>query len=86
MPELYRSEFERLRRCRPALSPRELAVRFTDNESYFVSQASVYRMLKAHELIAQPGLFIVIKAADEFKDKTTAPTQLRQTDFTPISR
>jgi putative transposase len=23
-----------------------------------------------------------MKAADEFKDKTTAPNQLRQTDFT----
>ena len=31
----------------PALSPRELAVRFTDTESYFVSEASVYRLLKA---------------------------------------
>jgi len=26
----------------PELSPRELAVRFTDTESYFVSEASVY--------------------------------------------
>ena len=29
------------------LSPRELAVRFTDTESYFVSEASVFRLLKA---------------------------------------
>jgi transposase InsO family protein len=56
-------------------------VRFTDNESYFVSEASVYRLLKAHDLIASPA-FIVIKAADAFKDKTTAPNQLWQTDFT----
>jgi hypothetical protein len=55
------------------LSPRELAVRFTDTESYFVSEASVYRLLKAHDLITSPA-FIVVKAADEFKDKTTAPT------------
>jgi putative transposase len=34
------------------LSPRELAVRFTDEEKYFVSEASVYRLLKAHDLIA----------------------------------
>jgi len=65
----------------PALSPRELAVRFTDTESYFVSEASVYRLLKAFDLIASPA-FIVIKAADEFTDKTTAPNQLWQTDFT----
>jgi putative transposase len=65
----------------PALSPRELAVRFTDTESYFVSEASVYRLLKARDLIANPA-FVVIKAADEFKDKTTAPNQLWQTDFT----
>src|SRR4051812_33246404 len=46
------------------LSPRELAVRFTDSERYFVSEASVYRLLKAHDLITSPA-FIVMKAADE---------------------
>ena len=65
----------------PDLSPRELAVRFTDTEKYFVSEASAYRLLKAHDLIASPA-YIVIKAAEEFKDKTTAPNQLWQTDFT----
>ena len=68
----------------PALSPRELAVRFTDTEGYFVSEASVYRLLKAHDLIASPA-FIVVKAEDEFKDKTTAPNQLWQTDFTYLN-
>ena len=63
------------------LSPRELAVRFTDEKKYFVSEASVYRLLKAHDLITSPA-YIVIKAAEEFKDKTTAPNQLWQTDFT----
>ena len=63
------------------LSPRELAVRFTDVERYFVSEASVYRLLKAHDLITSPA-FITMKAADEFKNKTTAPNQLWQTDFT----
>jgi putative transposase len=38
-------------------------------------------LLKAHDLIASPA-FIVVKAADAFKDKTTAPNQLWQTDFT----
>ena len=63
------------------LSPRELAVRFTDSVGYFVSEPTVYRLLKAHDLITSPA-FVIIKAADEFKDKTTAPNQLWQTDFT----
>jgi len=65
----------------PELSPRELAVRFTDTENYFVSEASVYRLLKSLDLITSPA-FIVIKAADEFREKTTAINQLWQTDFT----
>ena len=40
----------------PELSPRELAVRFTDERKYFVSEASVYRLLKAHDLIHQPSV------------------------------
>jgi len=63
------------------LSPRELAAKFTDTESYFVSEASVYRLLKAHDLITSPA-YIVIKANDEFKDKTTRPNEMWQTDFT----
>ena len=63
------------------LSPRELAVRFTETKDYFVSEASVYRLLKAHDLITSPA-FIVMKAANAFKDKTTAPNQMWQTDFT----
>ena len=64
-----------------ALSPRELAVRFTDTEKYFVSESFVYRLLKSHDLITSPA-FIVIKAANQFKDNTTAVNQLWQTDFT----
>jgi putative transposase len=63
------------------LSPRELAVRFTDEKRYFVSEATVYRLLKAHDLITSPA-FVVIKAAEEFKDKTTRPNEMWQTDFT----
>lgn len=46
-----------------------------------VSEASVYRVLKAHDLITSPA-FIVMKAASEFKDKATAINQLWQTNFT----
>ncbi len=65
------------------LSPRELAVTFMDTESDFVSEASVYWVLKAHDLITSPA-FLMVKAASEFKDKTIAINQLWQTDFTYI--
>jgi len=81
IPDEVRRKVVKLALKETELSPRELAVTFTDTESYFVSEASVYRVLKAHDLITSPA-FIVIKAANEFKDKTTAINQLWQTDFT----
>jgi transposase InsO family protein len=81
IPDEIRDRVVDLALAEPELSPRELAVRFTDLERYFVSEASVYRLLKAHDLITSPA-FIVVKAADAFHTKTTAPNQLWQTDFT----
>ncbi|GLV31026.1 hypothetical protein TomTYG75_35380 [Sphingobium sp. TomTYG75] len=63
------------------LSPRELAVRFTDEKRYFVSEALVYRLLKAHDVITSPA-YVAIKAADQFHTKTTWPNEMWQTDFT----
>ncbi len=63
------------------LSPRELAVRFTDENRYLVSEATVYRLLKAHDLITSPA-YVVIKAADRFHTQTTRPNEMWQTDFT----
>ena len=65
----------------PELSPREVAIAFTDAEKTFVSEASVYRILKAEGLVTSPA-FIVMKAADAFANPTTAINQLWQTDFT----
>ncbi len=65
----------------PELSPHEIAVCFIDEHDYFVPEASVYHLLKAQVLITSPK-FIVIKSADPFHTKTTAPNQLWQTDFT----
>ena len=84
IPEDVRERIVNLALDESALSPRELAVRFTDTEGYFVSEASVYRLLKAHDLIASPA-FIVMKAADEFQDKPRRQTSSgRRTS--PISR
>jgi putative transposase len=81
IPDNTRGQIVELALNESELSPRELAVRFTDTKEYFVSESSVYRLLKAFDLITSPA-FIVIKAADEFRDKTTAINQLWQTDFT----
>jgi transposase InsO family protein len=81
IPDEVREKVLHLALDEPELSPRELAVRFTDQQSSFISEASVYRLLKAQDLIPSPA-YIVMRAADEFHDKTTAPNQLWQTDFT----
>ncbi len=81
IPDNIRCELLDMALDETELSPRELAVRFTDTKGYFVSESSVYRLLKAHDLISSPA-FIVTKAASEFKDKTTAINQMWQTDFT----
>jgi putative transposase len=81
IPDDIRAAIVELALEQSELSPRELAVRFTDERGYFVSEATVYRLLKAHDLITSPA-FIVMKAASEFTDKTIRPNQMWQTDFT----
>ena len=79
--EDVREAFVELALDEPDLSPRELAVRFTDEKKHYISEASAYRILKARDLITSPA-FAVVKAADEFRNKTTRPNELWQTDFT----
>ena len=71
IPDDIRGQIVELALDEPELSPRELA--FTDTKGYFVSEASVYRLLKAHDLITSPA-FVVIKVADEFHDKPSHPS------------
>jgi putative transposase len=81
IPDDVREKIVVLALDEPDLSPREIAVAFTDRERSFVSEASVYRLLKARGLVTSPA-FIVMKAADTFANPTTAINQLWQTDFT----
>jgi transposase InsO family protein len=81
IPGPVREKIKDLALTESDLSPRELAVQFTDTEKYVVSEASVYRILKSYDLITSPA-YMVLAAADEFQDKTTRPNQLWQTDFT----
>lgn len=57
------------------LTARELAVKYTDEKQYFASESSVYRILKAEDLVTAPA-HIVMKAANEFRDKTTRPNDV----------
>ena len=77
IPDDVRGQIINLALELPELSPRELAVRFTDEQKYFVSEASVYRLLRAHDLITSSA-YVVIKAANEFKDKTSAVDRARR--------
>lgn len=81
IPDKVRNEVVELALELPHMSPRELAFWITDNKNYFISESSVYRILKARGLITSPA-YIVMRASDEFKDKTTRPNQMWQTDFT----
>lgn len=81
IPDMVRGDILEMALERTELSPRELAVSFADTKRYFVSQASVYSLLKAHDLITSPA-FIAMRAGSEFKDKTTAVNKVWQTDFT----
>jgi transposase InsO family protein len=65
----------------PELSPRELACRLTDEQEVFISESSVYRILKAKGLVTTPQ-HILLSAGDEFSDKTHFVHQMWQTDFT----
>ena len=66
---------------KPELSPRELAVTYTDKASYFVSESTVYRLLKAHDLITSPA-YILMQASDKFQQPTVRVNEMWQTDFT----
>jgi len=62
-------------------SPRQLAWHITDKEGYFISESSVYRILKSYDLITSPA-FHLVTAKDEFEHKTKRVNEMWQTDFT----
>ena len=55
IPDEVRARVVELALDEPELGPREVAVAFTDRKHSFVSESSVYRILKAHGLITSPG-------------------------------
>jgi len=81
IPDAERQQVVEVALDKPEMSCRELAFHITDTKKWFISESSVYRILKAHNLITSPA-FIVNEASDEFKDKTVRIHQQWQIDFT----
>jgi transposase InsO family protein len=81
IPAVHRIAIIDMALAEPQLSPRELAVTYTDDKSYFVSESSVYRMLKALDLITSPA-YILMQASDTFQQPTLRVNEMWQTDFT----
>jgi transposase InsO family protein len=81
IPDEHRQQVVEVALERPELSCRELAFHITDTKRWFISESSVYRILKAQNLVTSPAL-LVNEAADEFRDKTTRIHQQWQMDFT----
>ena len=63
------------------LSSRELAFKITDEQNIYISESSVYRILKQRGLIPAPN-HVLIEASNEFKNKTQFVHEMWQTDFT----
>jgi len=81
VPEKIRAEVIDLALQKTELSARELACHFTDDRRYFLSESSVYRILKAADLITSPA-YVLMSASDRFKHPTERVHEMWQTDFT----
>jgi len=66
-------------RTSPELSARQLAWKVTDSGHTYVSESTVYRILKREGLI-KPAEVIGFKAAREYRRKTTRPNELWASD------
>ena len=70
-------------RASPELSCRQLALRMVDDERWYVSESTVFRILKREGLIKLAGV-IGFKAGKEYHRKTKRPNELWATDCSHI--
>lgn len=81
IPDPVREEIVDLALEYPEEPPRQITYRFIEEKGYFVSESSVYRILKGYDLIESPA-FEVITAKDKFDNPTKQVNEMWQTDFT----
>jgi putative transposase len=75
IPEKIRTDIVNMALDYPEESARNLAWKMTDEQRYYISESSVYRILKEKGLTTQPA-FSLDAAANEYKDKTTRVNQM----------
>jgi len=80
IPDAERQQVVEVALQKPELSPRELAWYITDNEGWYISESSVYRILKSYDLVTSPH-FIVLSAHERFPQPPCRVHELWQTDF-----
>ena len=66
-------------RASPELSPRQLALKLVDAGGWYVSESTVFRILKREGLI-KPAEVVGFKAGKEYHRKTKRPNELWATD------
>ena len=81
IPDLVRDQVVQIALEHPDKSPRQLAWQITDMEGYFISESSVYRILKGFDLVLSP-VFQMVSAKDKYEKPTKRVNELWQTDFT----
>lgn len=81
IPESVRAQVVNLALKQPDKSCRQVSWQFVDKEGYFISESSVYRILKGYDLVQSP-IFTLIPAKDKYEKPTKYVHELWQTDFT----
>jgi transposase-like protein len=81
IPDIVRDQVVQIALEHPDKSARQLAWYITDMEGYFISESSVYRILKGFDLISSP-VFQMVSAKDKYEKPTKRVNELWQTDFT----
>jgi putative transposase len=66
-------------RASPELSARQLALKLVDKEGWYVSESTVFRILKREGLI-KPAEVVGFKAGKEYHRKTKRPNEMWATD------
>jgi len=81
IPEEVKERVVDMALSNPEKSCRQITWQFVDQEGYFLSESSVYRILKSYDLVQSP-MFEMIGAKEKFEKPTSFPNELWQTDFT----